>query len=101
MKIVIQRVLESTVSIKGDGNHRSINEGLVLFIGFCSEDTEEDILWGVKKVINMKILNDEKNNSVLSTLDKKTEILVISQFTLLASTKKGNNPSKSSAIAAQ
>ena len=92
MKIVIQRVLESTVSIEG-GCNRSINEGLVLFIGFCSEDTEEDILWGVKKVINMKILRDEKNNSTLNTLDKKTDILVISQFTLLASTKKGNKPS--------
>ena len=92
MKIIIQRVSESSVSIKGEAE-RAINEGLILFVGFCPDDKEEDILWGAHKVINMKILKGLKPNVYLNTLEKQTEILIISQFTLFASTKKGNKPS--------
>ena len=92
MKIVVQRVLDSSVSIVS-GETRGIGEGLVIFIGFCADDSESDILWGIKKILNMKILKDKNGHSNLSTLEKKTDILVISQFTLFASIKKGNKPS--------
>tara|TARA_B100001250_G_scaffold96946_1_gene81204 strand:- start:120 stop:575 length:456 start_codon:yes stop_codon:yes gene_type:complete len=92
MKIVIQRVIESSVSIK-DAEPICISEGLIIFVGFCKDDTDDDILWGIKKIINMKILRGKDGNYDLNTLEKKSEILVISQFTLLASIKKGNKPS--------
>ena len=92
MKIVVQRVIDSNVSII-NGETRSIGEGLVIFVGFCSDDSENDVLWGIKKILNMKILKDKSGFSNLSTLEKKTELLVISQFTLFASIKKGNKPS--------
>ena len=92
MKIVVQRVIDSNVSMI-NSETRSIGEGLVIFVGFCSDDSENDVLWGIKKILNMKILKDKSGFSNLSTLEKKTELLVISQFTLFASIKKGNKPS--------
>jgi len=92
MKIVVQRVLESSVSVEGEGT-KYIGEGLVIFVGFCSNDSEDDIIWGIKKVLNMKILKDENGDTNLNILEKKADLLVISQFTLFASTKKGNKPS--------
>ena len=92
MKIVIQRVIDSSVSIK-DMEPRFIGEGLIIFVGFCNDDKDDDILWGIKKIINMKILKGKDGYYNINTLEKKSDILVISQFTLLASTKKGNKPS--------
>jgi len=92
MKIVIQRVIDSSVSIK-DMEPRFIGEGLIIFVGFCDDDKDDDILWGIKKIINMKILKGRDGCYNINTLEKKSDILVISQFTLLASTKKGNKPS--------
>jgi len=92
MKIVIQRVIDSSVSIK-DMEPRFIGEGLIIFVGFCNDDKDDDILWGIKKIINMKILKGRDGCYNINTLEKKSDILVISQFTLLASTKKGNKPS--------
>ena len=92
MKIVVQRVLNSSVSVEGERT-KYISEGLLVFIGFCSNDTEDDILWGVNKLLNMKILKDKKGETNLNTLEKKSDLLIISQFTLFASTKKGNKPS--------
>ena len=92
MKIVVQRVLSSSVSVEGEKT-KYISEGLLVFIGFCSNDTEDDILWGINKLLNMKILKDKKGETNLNTLEKKSDLLIISQFTLFASTKKGNKPS--------
>ena len=92
MKIVVQRVLSSSVSVEGEKT-KYISEGLLVFIGFCSNDTEDDILWGINKLLNMKILKDKKGEYNLNTLEKKSDLLIISQFTLFASTKKGNKPS--------
>ena len=92
MRIVLQRVTEANVkineSIKG-----SIDKGLLLFLGIEAEDSEEDINWLVKKVSNLRIFEDENGKMNLSVKEIEGEVLVISQFTLFASTKKGNRPS--------
>ncbi len=92
MRVVIQRVKQAKVII----NHeieRSIQEGLVIFLGIEDIDNEEDIHWLIKKVLNLRIFDDEQGIMNRSVLDIKGEILCISQFTLHASTKKGNRPS--------
>ena len=76
MKIVVQRVLSSSVSVEGERT-KYISDGLLVFIGFCSNDTEDDILWGINKLLNMKILKDKKGESNLNTLEKKSDLLVI------------------------
>ena len=92
MRIVLQRVTEANVkineSIKG-----SIDKGLLLFLGIEAEDSEEDINWLVQKVSNLRIFEDENGKMNLSVKEIEGEVLVISQFTLFASTKKGNRPS--------
>ena len=92
MKVVIQRVKESSVSIEGKVKG-AINQGLMLLLGIENDDSEEDIFWLVKKILNLRIFNDQNNVMNKSVLDVAGEILVISQFTLYASTKKGNRPS--------
>ncbi len=92
MKVVIQRVSEAKVSI----NHNiksSIKNGLLIFLGVGFEDDEEDINWLCKKIINLRIFNDADGVMNQSVLDQQGQILVISQFTLMAKTKKGNRPS--------
>ena len=92
MKAVVQRAKSASVSI--DGNVRtSIGHGLLVFVGIHKEDTDSDIEWMVRKIANMRIFEDENGliNSDLDTI--QGEALVISQFTLIASTKKGNRPS--------
>jgi len=92
MKAVVQRVRNATVSI--DGNiHSSIGQGFLVLLGIHKEDTDSDIEWMVRKVANMRVFEDENGlmNSDLSTIEG--EVLVVSQFTLIASTKKGNRPS--------
>lgn len=92
MKAVIQRVSEASVTI--DGKVKSaIENGLLILLGCANEDTTEDITWLCRKTVNMRIFNDEKDVMNKSILDINGEILVISQFTLMASTKKGNRPS--------
>ena len=92
MRIVLQRVTEANVkineSIKG-----SIDKGLLLFLGIEAEDNEEDIDWLVQKVSNLRVFEDENGKMNLSVKEIEGEVLVISQFTLFASTKKGNRPS--------
>jgi D-tyrosyl-tRNA(Tyr) deacylase len=92
MIAVIQKVIQSSVKIGGI-KKASIGKGLLVLLGIENADNEEDIRWLSKKIINLRIFND--NNGVMneSILDHKGEILVISQFTLHASTKKGNRPS--------
>ena len=92
MKVVIQRVSEASVTI--DQNIvAQINKGLLILVGIESEDNFEDINWLVSKIVYLRIFGDEKNVMNLSVKDIDGEIIVVSQFTLHALTKKGNRPS--------
>lgn len=92
MRVVIQRVKHSSVTI--DGVVKSaIGKGLMVLVGICEEDNQEDIDYLVKKIINLRVFDDSEGVMNLSIQDIKGEILLISQFTLMASTKKGNRPS--------
>ena len=92
MRIVIQRVKHASVSIEGRVKSK-IGKGYMILVGICSEDTEEDIKWLVKKIIGLRIFDDENGVMNLSIKDVGGDILVVSQFTLMASYKKGNRPS--------
>lgn len=92
MRIVIQRVSEASVSIKGTVKS-SIQQGFLILLGIGEDDSEDDIEWLVKKVVNLRVFDDEKGIMNKSILDINGEILVVSQFTLMASYKKGNRPS--------
>ena len=92
MKVLVQRSLESSVSVD-DNVVGSIDKGLVLLVGFTHTDTSEDIDYLVKKVVNLRIFDDENCVMNKSILDVSGSILSISQFTLYADTKKGNRPS--------
>ena len=92
MRALIQRTSEASVKI--DGNiHSSIEKGLLVFLGIEDADTAEDIDWLVGKIVNLRIFPDENGIMNRSVLDVEGEIMVVSQFTLHASTKKGNRPS--------
>ncbi|MDA7521447.1 D-aminoacyl-tRNA deacylase [Verrucomicrobia bacterium] len=92
MRIVIQRVVEASVTIEGK-IHGKIGCGLLVLLGIESEDTQEDIDWLVGKIACLRIFADLEDKMNLSLSDVEGEVLVISQFTLHASTKKGNRPS--------
>ena len=92
MKLVIQRVKESSVEI--DNKIRAeIGKGLLVLIGISQEDNKLDVEWLANKVLNIRIFNDLDGVMNKSIIDIKGEILIISQFTLMALTKKGNRPS--------
>ena len=92
MRIVIQRVKHASVTI--DGKVKSaINEGYLILLGIGNADTNEDIEWLVRKVIGLRVFDDEEGVMNKSVMDIGGEILVVSQFTLMASYKKGNRPS--------
>jgi len=92
MKIVLQRV--SSASVKVDSkNVGSIDHGMLLLIGFSSNDTQESILPTLEKIVKLRIFSDEEGKMNKSVLDVKGSMLLISQFTLYADTKKGNRPS--------
>lgn len=92
MRVVIQRVKSSTVEIEKK-DYATIDKGLLLLVAFEETDTNMDFEWIINKVINLRIFNDDEGKMNLSVNDIKGEILVVSQFTLYASTKKGNRPS--------
>tara|TARA_Y100001972_G_C7648659_1_gene326074 strand:+ start:175 stop:624 length:450 start_codon:yes stop_codon:yes gene_type:complete len=92
MIAVIQRVSHASVSIAGIIKGE-INSGLVVLIGIEKEDNHEDITWLTQKLVNLRIFADEEGKMNLSVKDIHGEILIVSQFTLHASTKKGNRPS--------
>ena len=92
MRSVIQRVTKASVVIDGKING-SIGEGLLVFLGIEDTDNEEDIEWLSGKIINLRIFNDEAGIMNRSVSDVAGDILLVSQFTLHASTKKGNRPS--------
>lgn len=92
MRIVIQRVSEASVTIEQQVKS-SIKAGLLILLGIGEEDTEEDTKWLVNKIIGLRIFDDEQGVMNRSIMDINGEILVVSQFTLMASYKKGNRPS--------
>lgn len=92
MRVVIQRVLEGSVTIDGE-KYSSITEGVLILVGIEESDTLEDVGWLAAKIINLRIFNDNDGLMNRSVVDISGDILIISQFTLHASTKKGNRPS--------
>ncbi|TSA59199.1 MAG: D-tyrosyl-tRNA(Tyr) deacylase [Sediminibacterium sp.] len=92
MRVVIQRVSEASVTVN-ESVTGSINQGLLVLMGIEDADTNEDIDWLVGKIVNLRIFNDENDVMNRSVLDIGGQILLVSQFTLHASTKKGNRPS--------
>lgn len=92
MRTVIQRVKHASVTID-DNLKSSIGEGYLILLGVCEEDSEEDVDWLVKKVLGLRIFDDENGVMNRSIIDVGGEILIVSQFTLYASYKKGNRPS--------
>ena len=92
MKAVIQRVSHASVTIEGSVKS-SIEKGYLILLGICNEDSQEDIDWLVHKIVNLRIFDDENGVMNRNILDANGNIIVVSQFTLMASYKKGNRPS--------
>jgi len=92
MKLLIQLVSEASVSIENKC-HSKIENGLLVLLGIADDDHQEDMDWLIKKLLNLRIFDDENGVMNKSVQDIEGEILLISQFTLQASTKKGNRPS--------
>lgn len=92
MRVVIQRTAHASVTINGKCKS-AIGKGLLILVGIEEADQEEDIEWLCKKIVNLRVFDDEKGVMNKSVQDVSGEIMVISQFTLHASTKKGNRPS--------
>ena len=92
MKILIQRVKHSECTVDGKEISR-IGQGMLILVGITNDDTSEDIEWTANKAVNLRIFNDENGVMNKSCLETDGEIMIISQFTLHARTKKGNRPS--------
>ena len=92
MRTILQRVQHAAVTVEGEITGK-INHGILALVGFEPEDTNEDFEWITKKIIQLRIFNDENNVMNLDIQQTEGEILVVSQFTLHATTKKGNRPS--------
>ena len=92
MRAVIQRVRSGSVAIEGFET-QIVGKGFVILLGICPEDTEGDIDWLVKKIVQMRIFEDDEGKMNRALADVQGDILLVSQFTLFASTKKGNRPS--------
>ena len=92
MKLVIQRVSKAKIEVN-DSVICKINQGFLILLGIESSDSQEDINWLAKKIANLRIFNDENNVMNNSLINVDGEAIVVSQFTLQASTKKGNRPS--------
>ena len=92
MRVVVQRVSQSNVKVSGE-IIGEINEGLMVLVSFVDEDNDTDLGWMTKKIINLRIFNDDEGKMNRSVQDIGGDILLISQFTLHGSTKKGNRPS--------
>ena len=92
MKAVVQRVTQASVTIDGKVTE-AINEGMLVLIGIEDADNTEDILWLSSKIINLRIFDDDNHLPNISVKDRGGDILLVSQFTLHANTKKGNRPS--------
>ena len=92
MRTVIQRVSHASVTIEGKIKSQ-IRQGFLILLGICEEDSMEDVEWLIKKIANLRVFGDENDVMNRSILDVQGEALVVSQFTLFASYKKGNRPS--------
>ena len=92
MRVVIQRVSRASVTISGK-EKSSIGKGFLILLGIGCDDSQEDIDWLVKKTVNLRVFDDENGTMNRSILDDGGDIIVVSQFTLMASCKKGNRPS--------
>ena len=93
MRTVVQRVSHASVRVLEEGYESRIGNGLLLLAAFIDEDTDEDLEWTAKKIAGMRIFDDEAGVMNLSVKDVDAEVLAVSQFTLYASTVKGNRPS--------
>ena len=93
MRLVIQRVSEAQVAVPAEGYVSAIGKGLLVLAAFIDEDTEEDLLWTARKLVAMRIFDDADGVMNLSVQDVGGEVMIVSQFTLYASTVKGNRPS--------
>lgn len=92
MRVVIQRVKNASVSVEGK-QISSIEKGFLILVGIEDVDTKKDVEWLTQKIVNLRVFDDENGIMNKSVVDVDGEILVVSQFTLFASTKKGNRPS--------
>jgi len=92
MRVVIQRVTSASVSIQGNVKCQ-IKNGLLIFLGIQKDDTENDVIWLCNKISSLRIFSDDYGKMNLSVKDVNGDIMVVSQFTLHAKTKKGNRPS--------
>ena len=92
MRVLIQRVKRASVTVDGE-LVSEIGKGLLVFVGICDNDGKEDIEWLTKKISNIRLFDDENGVMNLSVQESGGEVLAVSQFTLMASTKKGNRPS--------
>ncbi|MFL2995925.1 MAG: D-aminoacyl-tRNA deacylase [Cytophagales bacterium] len=92
MRVVVQRVSQSNVKVSGEVIGE-IKEGLMVLVSFIDEDNDTDLEWMTKKIVNLRIFNDDEGKMNRSVQDVGGDILLISQFTLHGSTKKGNRPS--------
>jgi D-tyrosyl-tRNA(Tyr) deacylase len=93
MRLVIQRVTQASVNVPAEGYESAIGNGLLVLAAFIDEDTDEDLLWAARKLVSMRIFDDADGVMNLSVQDVGGDLLVVSQFTLYASTVKGNRPS--------
>ncbi len=91
MRVVVQRVSEASVTVEGEITG-AIQAGLLVLCGFCPEDTEDDLQWMAAKIVKQRIFSDADGQMNLSVEDIGGSLLVVSQFTLFASYKKGNRP---------
>lgn len=91
MRVLIQRVLSASIWIEGT-KYSEIQKGLLVFLGIGQNEQQMDVDWLVNKICNLRIFSDEKDQMNLSVIDINGAILLVSQFTLFASTKKGNRP---------
>lgn len=92
MRVTLQRVSSASVSIKSE-TVATINQGFLILLGITHTDNQEDIDWLVNKIVKLRVFSDEKGQMNRSLIDIHGQALVVSQFTLFASTKKGNRPS--------
>ena len=92
MRVLIQRVKETSVTVNNEVISL-INNGLLVFVGITDDDDRDDILWLTKKIANIRLFDDENGVMNRSVIEAGGDILAVSQFTLMASTKKGNRPS--------
>ena len=93
MRLVIQRVAHAGVDVPAEGYEAKIGKGLLVLAAFIDEDTEEDLQWTARKLVAMRIFDDAEGVMNLSVQDVDGQVMIVSQFTLYASTVKGNRPS--------